>query len=152
MSDLRTIENKIRKCTRCPLWKYRLQALAGSGTVNAKIVVIIESPSEVADRKGDLWEGEEGRELLKILSRLNIKQTDVFLTSLVKCPSGGSLIDKSEIEECSSYLEEQLNCLKKIEKIILVSGRKKLENIIKNNLEIIPLSSISGVNKILKNN
>ena len=127
MATLHSIAEKVRKCTRCPLWKHRLQALPGIGNVTAKYMIVLLSPDELADRKGNLLEGKEGRALLQLLNSLNIGVEEVFLTSLVKCGSSGSPVDTREIEECHSYLEEQVKCLKNLRKIIVVSKRPHLK-------------------------
>ena len=126
MSDLRSIAEKIRKCTRCPLWKHRLQALPGEGKINSKYLIVLESPSEIADRKGNLWDGREGRKLQEILSSKKINKDQVFLSSLVKCSSNGSPVDIREIEECHNYLLEQINVLKKVKQIFIISSKGTL--------------------------
>ncbi len=146
MATLLTIAERVRKCTRCPLWKHRLQALPGSGKVSSRYVIILESPDDIADRKGDLWEGKAGRALLSTLHSLKVDRKDVFLTSLVKCSSAGSPVDKREIEECHAYLEEQLSCLVDARKIIVVSRRSNLV-LAKNAIKVANISEIETVLK-----
>lgn len=125
MATLSSIAEQVRKCTRCPLWKHRLQPLPGQGKKNATSVFILESPDEIADRKGDLWESKEAKQLLSILKEKKIQKKDVFLTTLVKCSSQGSLVDTREIEECHSYLQAQLNVMD-TKKVFLISKRKNV--------------------------
>ncbi len=129
MATLSTIAEKVRKCTRCPLWKHRLQALPGEGKTNAQYIFIIESPDEIADRKGTLWDGKEGKQLSQILVSKKIPLDQVFLTSLVKCSSKGSPVDINEIEECNLYLTEQIASLDHAKKVFLISSRKNLPEI-----------------------
>ena len=126
MSSLFQIADSIRKCTRCPLWKHRLQPLAGVGNVNAKLMIVIESPDEVADRLGNLWASKTAKLLKVVLQNKNILFSDIFLTSLVKCSSGGSPIDLHEVEECSIFLTEQIKQFKSLEHIFVISQNKKL--------------------------
>ena len=144
MATLSQIAERIRKCTRCPLWKHRLQALPGEGQENAKYVIILESPDEIADRKGDLWETKEAKKLAAILKEKNIAKEDVFLTSLVKCSPCGSPVDTREIEECHSYLQDQLHTVSS-KKIYCVGERS-----VPQNASVIQLSSVGQLQSELE--
>ncbi|MAG60339.1 hypothetical protein CL619_00990 [archaeon] len=126
MSTLLTIAEQVRKCTRCPLWKHRLQALPGEGKQNVKLLIVLESPDEIADRKGNLWDGKVGRQLLQLLKEKKITKDQVFLTSLVKCSPKGSPVDIREIEECHEYMKKQIDCLNSLEHIFVISKKKTL--------------------------
>ena len=124
--NLNKIGEQVRRCTRCILWKHRLQALPGSGDQGAKYLVVLESPDEHADRLGEIWEGLSGKKLKKLMKEQNVNIDDVFLTTLVKCSPHGSEVDDLEIEECGSYLKDQIKQLEHVKKIFVVSDKESL--------------------------
>ncbi|NCO80395.1 hypothetical protein GW869_01295 [bacterium] len=84
-TKLEKLAREIRNCKKCPLWKTRKNAVPGEGPVNAKIVIIGESPGREEDRRGHPFVGMSGKFLDKLLRKAGIKREEVFITSCLKC-------------------------------------------------------------------
>ena len=47
-----SIKQEISHCRKCPLWKMRINPVAGEGSLRAKIMLIGEAPGANEDREG----------------------------------------------------------------------------------------------------
>ena len=118
---LEEIEEEIRNCRKCPLWKERNNAVPGEGNKNAKIMMVGEAPGRVEDEKGKPFVGKAGHLLTEILRKNGIKREDVYITNVVKCrPPGNRNPRREEIEKCLPYLERQIDEIKP--EIIIAMG------------------------------
>jgi|APSaa5957512622_1039677.scaffolds.fasta_scaffold98441_1 uracil-DNA glycosylase len=115
------IAEGIRRCTACPLYKSRLLAVPGEGSISVKMMVIGDHPSEEDDRQG-LPFCDESAFLDKLMEIIGIKIKDVFITNLVKChPPNNKKPKVSEITTCKKlWLEKQIELIKP--KIIVLMG------------------------------
>jgi len=115
------LENDIRNCTRCILFRYRKNVVPGEGSKYSKIMLIGEAPGVTEDEMGRPFVGAAGKLLTLTLESVGIKREEVYITNVVKCrPPQNREPRDEEIESCSIYLESQILLLKP--KIIVTLG------------------------------
>ena len=116
------IENKIRMCKRCELWKFKKNYVPGEGNPNANIVFIGEAPGSEEDKQGRPFVGSAGKYLTQVMEKFGIKREDVYITNVLKCrPPNNRDPTPTEIEACKPYLIEQLEVIKP--SVIVCLGR-----------------------------
>ena len=122
MYSLKDIEEEVRKCRKCRLWKNRKNAVVGEGNENAAIMFIGEAPGKNEDEIGRPFVGKAGQFLTQVLKENGIEREEVYITNVVKCrPPNNRDPLPDEIEACSPYLEKQIELIKP--KIIVTLGR-----------------------------
>jgi uracil-DNA glycosylase family protein len=113
-------------CTRCPLYKYATQVVAGEGPARARIMLVGEQPGDQEDKKGQPFIGPAGHILDKALAEAGIERGNVFVTNAVKhfkfAPRGKRRLHKrpnaNEIDRCHWWLETER---KLVRPVILVA-------------------------------
>ena len=120
---LAEINQEIKKCNSCPLFKGRKQAVPGSGNENADIMFIGEGPGATEDEQGLPFVGAAGKFLEEMLGTIGLKRDDVYITNIVKCrPPGNRDPEPSEKDICTKlFLDRQIEEMKP--KIIITLGR-----------------------------
>lgn len=119
--DMEKIEEEIRKCRKCNLWKSRKNAVPGEGNYSADLMVVGEAPGKKEDEMGRPFVGKAGQILNEIFEENGIKREDIYITNVVKCrppKNRNPLYD--EIKACFPYLEKQIELIKP--KLILTLG------------------------------
>jgi DNA polymerase len=120
--ELAKLNQEIRNCKKCPLWKTRRNAVPGEGSVEAKIIFIGESPGREENLSGKPFIGRAGKFLNGLLETAEIKREKIFITSSLKCfptPPPNRKPKKEEIEACLPYLKKQIEIINP-KKIILL--------------------------------
>lgn len=108
-AELQAIADQIRKCTRCPLYKGTTHAVPGEGPANAEIMMIGEGPGFHEDQQGRPFVGASGKFLDELLSHINLKRSDIFITNVVKHrPPENRDPQPDEIEACRDWLDQQI--------------------------------------------
>ena len=111
---LEKLNQKIKICKKCALWKLRKNAVPGQGSVNAKVMVIGQAPGVKEDLSGKPFCGRAGKFLNHLLGLAQIKRKEIFITSLLKClpqPPINRKPTKKEIEACLPWLKEQIEII-----------------------------------------
>jgi len=150
--EIKKLNNQIRNCKKCRLWKNRTNAVPGEGNINSKIMFIGEAPGAKEDKLGKPFVGISGRFLDKLFKQNKLKRKDIFITSVVKCrPFKNRNPKPDEVSVCiKNYLFKQINLIKP--KIIVLLGnialkallnKKKMNEVhgkifIKNKIKYIP--------------
>jgi len=113
MATLFTLAEGIRKCSSCPLYKSRIVAVPGEGSVNAKVMFIGEAPGNEEDRIGQPFVGRSGKYLDLMLKKIGLSRNDVFITGAVKChPLKNRTPLALELKTCTSlWLTKQIDVL-----------------------------------------
>jgi DNA polymerase len=112
--ELEKLNQEIRNCKKCPLWKTRKNTVPGEGPVNAKIIILGMAPGVEEDKIGKPFIGRAGKFLDKLLEIAKIKRKKVFITSPLKClpqPPPNRKPKKEEIEACLPYLKKQIEII-----------------------------------------
>ena len=138
------LSREINNCKKCELWKTRNKALVGDGSVNARIMVIGESPGYNEDLQGRAFVGEAGKILDQLLYIIKLKRSNIYITNVLKChPPKNHNPTKQEIDSCINYLDKQIEVIKP--KIIITLGKYASKEILnKFNLEFSKISEVHG--------
>src|SRR5262249_37139796 len=108
-SALERVERASAGCTRCKLSQGRTTIVFGSGSPEARLVIIGEGPGEDEDRQGKPFVGRAGQLLTKMLASVGITGEEVYICNIVKCrPPGNRNPEPDEIAACAPYLAGQL--------------------------------------------
>ncbi|MBU0707258.1 uracil-DNA glycosylase [Patescibacteria group bacterium] len=135
MEELEKLHDEIKKCSKCPLHKGRIQAVPGDGNPKADVFFIGEGPGAEEDKQGKPFVGAAGKFLDVMLTEIGWKRDDVFIGNIVKCrPPDNRDPLPEEIDTCCSYLEAQLEIIKP--KIIVLLGRHAMYRFLPSDFKI----------------
>ena len=112
--ELEKLNQKIRNCKKCNLWRRRKNVVPGEGPANAKIMIIGQAPGSEEDKIGKPFIGRAGKFLNELLKIAKIKREKIFITSPLKClpqPPPNRKPTKKEIEACLPYLKKQIKII-----------------------------------------
>jgi DNA polymerase len=111
-SEINHIRQQIENCKNCPLWKTRLNPVAGEGMVTAKVMLIGEAPGKNEDIQGRPFVGRAGKLLDELIQSICKERKEIFITNIVKCrPPKNRNPLKSEIKTCTNYLDKQIKLI-----------------------------------------
>ncbi len=120
--SLDELASAMRSCTKCALHETRTNAVPGSGSPNAEILIIGEGPGFNEDEQGLPFVGRSGKLLDELLAAVPLSRDDIFITNVVKCrPPDNRDPLPDEVAACRPYLERQLQLLNP--KVIVTLGR-----------------------------
>ena len=77
----------IRSCNECRLRRNCVGPVPGVGPMDARIMIVGESPGEREDETGVPFTGQTGRLLDHLLRMAGLSREAVYLTNIVKCPT-----------------------------------------------------------------
>ncbi len=110
--ELERIEQSIKACKRCELWKTRTNPVAGAGSLSARILFVGEAPGYYEDLKGEPFVGKAGKVLDELLASIELQRNDVYIANVLKCrPPGNRNPATEEIRACTPYLDAQLEII-----------------------------------------
>lgn len=126
MDSLTKISEEIANCKLCPLYKHAKNPVPGEGSPKAEILFIGEAPGATEDEQGKPFVGRAGQLLTELLSSIDIKREEVFITNVVKHrPPNNRAPAQEEVAACRNYLERQITIISP--KIIVALGNHALE-------------------------
>lgn len=112
----------IQACKKCRLCETATQAVPGEGNINAELVFIGEAPGEKEDQSGRPFVGRAGLLLDKLLEKISMTRSDVWIGNIVKHrPPQNRDPLPDEIAACSPYLAMQLELI--APRLIVTLGR-----------------------------
>jgi len=110
--EMETIEEQIRECRRCELWKTRTNPVVGEGTLTAKVMFIGEAPGYYEDLKGRPFVGKAGKMLDELLRSAGLERSEVYIANVLKCrPPGNRNPTVAEIKACTPFLDAQMEII-----------------------------------------
>ena len=116
------LENQIKSCRKCDLWRGTTQAVPGEGDPNAEIFFIGEGPGFHEDRQGRPFVGQAGKLLDKLINLVGLSREEVFIGNVIKHrPPENRDPLPSEISACKYWLDQQLEIINP--KIVVTLGR-----------------------------
>lgn len=116
------VAQEVSVCQKCILHYSRKNAVPGEGPANADIIFIGEGPGFHENEQGRPFVGAAGRFLDELLSKIDMKRSDVFIANVIKCrPPANRDPMAEELEACSDYLERQIQAINP--KVIVTLGR-----------------------------
>ncbi len=99
-------EQMIHNCQRCSLSRTRNLPVMGRGNRAAKIMFVAEAPGAQEDQQGVPFVGPAGRVLDVLLTSIQLKRQDIYLTNIVKChPPANRDPSPAEQEACLPFLK-----------------------------------------------
>jgi len=118
-----SFKSSIENCKKCNLGSTRNKFVFGSGDPSADLLLVGEAPGQEEDLQGEPFVGRAGKLLDKILKAIGYtRDTNIFITNIVKCrPPDNRDPLPSEIEDCSPYLNKQIELIKP--KLIVALGK-----------------------------
>jgi DNA polymerase len=124
---LENIHKKWFEKCECKLKKTVKQPVPGDGSANAEIVFIGEAPGRSEDEQGRLFVGSAGKFLAEMLSIINLKREDIYITNIVKYrPPNNRDPLPEEKSACREWLLEELKAISP--KVIIFLGRHAMNN------------------------
>lgn len=117
---LKEIENEVKNCRKCPLYKTRKFPVAGEGNPDAKVLLIGLGPGYNENLQGKPFVGAAGKFLDELLELAKLKREEVFITNIMKCYLPSNVAKEEEIKVCTFYLERQIQIIKP--KVIITLG------------------------------
>jgi uracil-DNA glycosylase family 4 len=110
---LANLNEQIRNCRKCRLWREAKNAVPGEGSFHAKVMLVGQNPGAEEDRTGRPFVGRAGKFLNAVLKRNGVNREDLFITSVVKHKTPKNRMPKpDEIAACMPYLTCQINAIK----------------------------------------
>lgn len=118
---LEQLNEQIRNCRKCRLWREAKHAVPGEGPISASTILVGQNPGEEEDETGKPFVGRAGKFLNETLRENGIKREELFITNIVKhkTPENRKPL-KDEIEACKPYLLTQIKQINP--KLIILMG------------------------------
>jgi len=120
-NKMENISYLVSNCKKCDLYKTRNKPVVGDGSEDADIMFIGEAPGYNEDMQGIPFVGKAGRILDELLDSVELKREEIYIANILKCrPEENRNPSKDEIENCSVYLNKQIEIIQP--KIIVPLG------------------------------
>ncbi|MBN2695802.1 uracil-DNA glycosylase [bacterium] len=130
LEELYDLEQDVKKCTKCILFKTRKNTVFGEGSIKSvKIMFIGEGPGENEDLLGRPFVGKAGNLLTDIIEKgIKIKRDEVYITNIVKCrPPQNRNPEHIEVMSCINYLYKQIEIINP--EVIVLLGAVALKSL-----------------------
>lgn len=129
------IQERIAKCTKCPLHESRSNPVPGEGPPQARVIFIGEAPGVEEDKQGRPFVGPAGRFLDSLLELAGLRREEIFITNIVKCrPPGNREPKPNEVGACKEYLMAQIAAISP--KVVCLLGSPALKTVLDPKLSI----------------
>jgi uracil-DNA glycosylase len=103
---------EIKDCTKCDLYRTRTRFVFGSGSADARVMLVGEAPGKNEDLQGLPFVGRAGNILDLLLESIGMTRKDVFIGNVLKCrPPENRDPRIEEIDTCKGYLFRQIEII-----------------------------------------
>ena len=144
--ELDLVKNKILSELKCPLKDAANNLVFGQGNPNAEILFIGEAPGEKEDMQGIPFVGKAGKQLNKLLNKIELTIDDVYIANILKYrPPKNRDPSKEEIISHTPYLIEQIKIIKP--KIIATLGNYSTKFVLAN-FNVKEMKTIEGISEL----
>lgn len=110
---LEKIEEELKDCRGCKLYKDRKHMVFGEGYADARLMLIGEAPGHDEDLQGRPFVGAAGHLLDNMLNAINLNRKEIYITNIVKCrPPHNRNPERDEIGACKPFLLKQIDIIK----------------------------------------
>jgi len=109
------LAREVSACVRCPhLAETRTQTVFGVGSPVTRLMFVGEAPGADEDRLGEPFVGRAGQLLTDIITKgLGLSRDQVYIANILKCrPPENRNPTNDEMENCFSYLEQQIDIIR----------------------------------------
>lgn len=112
--NINSLQHDILECRQCPLAKVRKNPAVSYGDSKAKLMIVIENPSLLDDEEGQIFAGEVGVLLDKMLLAMGLKRSECYITAIVKCRTPGNRPPtEDEITSCAEkFFKEEVKAVR----------------------------------------
>lgn len=111
--DWGALEAAIRACEACGLCRTRRQAVPGTGSRSAQVLVVGEAPGAEEDQRGEPFVGRAGELLDQMLLAVGLDRRRVYIANVLKCrPPENRNPAAEEVAACSPFLSRQIALLR----------------------------------------
>ena len=157
--EMKRLEEGIKECKRCELWKTRTKPVVGEGSLSAKLMLVGEAPGYYEDLKGIPFVGKAGKVLDELLGSVRLGRSEVYIANVLKCrPPGNRNPATEELKACTPYLDAQIEIIEPA--VIATLGNfslgyifdkfgLKADKISKLHGKVFTVSTIAGIKKIV---
>jgi DNA polymerase len=112
LKKIEELNQRIKNCQECRLSETRINALAGEGNLNCRLMLIAQAPGENEDQEGRMFIGPSGKVLDELLKEAGIDRKEIYMTNLIKCMLPQYRKPKQdEIQTCSQYLDKEIELI-----------------------------------------
>jgi uracil-DNA glycosylase len=119
---LQAFRESIQNCQQCSLGATRKHFVFGNGDPQARVLFIGEAPGREEDESGQVFVGEAGQLLTKIIAAIKFTRDEVYIANVLKCrPPQNRDPLLEEIEHCKKHLFRQIEIIKPL--VICTLGR-----------------------------
>lgn len=126
---------EIEHCKACPLWEGRNRTVPGTGSLNARLMIIGEGPGAEEDKQGVPFVGAAGKLLDNMLDAVGILREEVYIANIVKCrPPQNRAPKDDESAACADFLSRQVELVDP--EIILLMGSTAIQNYLSKDMRI----------------
>lgn len=120
--DLDALKQCVASCTACPLHQSRTQTVFGTGSQQAKLMIIGEAPGFNEDQQGEPFVGRAGQLLTAMIKAIGFQRHDVYIANILKCrPPENRDPTAEEVATCTPFLNQQIDIIKP--RLLLAVGR-----------------------------
>ena len=129
MNKLETIKQNVIECTKCELYKTRINSVPGKGNFKSDVIFVGEAPGRNEDKNGEPFVGAAGKRLSAALEEVGVSREDIYITNVVKCrPPNNRVPNTTERDTCKEYLKKEISIIKP--KIICVLGNTAFNSVL----------------------
>ena len=134
-SSLENLKSKILNINNCDLKKNAKQIVFSDGDFNSSIMIVGEGPGQKEDDLGKPFVGDAGQLLNKMLSAINIKRENIYITNVVNFrPPNNRKPEPAEINRYSEFLREHISIIDP--KILILMGSTAMEALFGSKIKI----------------
>ena len=135
ISNLENLKSKIMNINNCDLKKNAKQIVFSDGDFNSSIMIVGEGPGQKEDDLGKPFVGDAGQLLNKMLSAINIKRENIYITNVVNFrPPNNRKPEPAEINRYSEFLREHISIIDP--KILILMGSTAMEALFGSKIKI----------------
>ncbi len=134
-SNLKNLKSKILNINNCDLKKNAKQIVFSDGDFNSSVMIVGEGPGQKEDDLGKPFVGDAGQLLNKMLSAINIKRENIYITNVVNFrPPNNRKPEPAEINRYSEFLREHISIIDP--KILILMGSTAMEALFGSKIKI----------------
>jgi uracil-DNA glycosylase family 4 len=120
-SSLQQLKEECKVCNQCEYHIGRKNSVFGRGEKKAKVIFVGDFPSDLDDQKGEIFTGEQGELLSKMILAMKLKPEEMYFTNVFKCrPPTLPQWNEDFPQNCQAHLLEEFRFLEG--KIVIALG------------------------------
>lgn len=145
------LQQVVANCQACDLCQSRRHTVFGTGSTQARWLVVGEAPGEHEDQQGEPFVGASGQLLDNMLKAVGLHRDGsgaqgVYITNAIKCrPPANRNPQTQEMLQCEPYLQRQVELLQP--RVILALGRFAAQTLLQKSVPDVaatPLGKLRG--------